>query len=106
MGQDALPEGWALATEWDTRAKGTKGTSFPSGEYQKVLRACCNRSIRAFKQDGGWVVHRQDVQEMLSRAAPQRKSLAKVPSAGTINNRLKSMEDLLEKIADAFGVQR
>ena len=78
MAGERIPDGWKRVAEFDDRPSGEKNKGGPRGDYQRLLRACANGSVRAFKQDGEWVINEKDAAKVVSTApvnSPRKSEL-------------------------------
>ena len=76
---DELLPGWVLVSEWDQRSPGCGPAVGPSGDYNRLLKACRSNSVRAYKQDGEWVVNKSDADGYLGELRLLREKAAAKP---------------------------
>lgn len=76
---DELLPGWAWASDWDDRPSGCGPTLGPSGDYNRLLKACRSNSVRAYKQEGEWVVNKADADNYLAELRSRREKATTKP---------------------------
>jgi hypothetical protein len=107
MTGDELPLGWEWLSEWDERTPEDKKKGGPIGDYSRLMKAADARKIRAYKQDGAWVVHSEDARVFIEAAHGRLAAKAdgkKVPADELtgLADSIKALRVAMESWADAI----